>query len=120
MSIWSSLLLKALGVMIMGFFSKKMPSNIVFERMLKNLQVSCDMFRQPVFLDNHFVHIPIWYEFKNGTRIDLNNPSLIIEDWSGNYERLRQKGLRKILEWKKLCKDLPTRQLAVPNIVFYE
>lgn len=94
----------------MGLFSKKTPRNGSFESMLKNLQVSRDVVdkaRQPVFLGNQFVHIPIWYEFKDGTRIDLNNPSLLIEDCNGKYERLKQKGLRKIREWKKLCKDLP-------------
>ena len=44
-----------LGLMTMGLFSKKIPSDTVFERMLKNLQVSCDVVdvvRQPMFFDN--------------------------------------------------------------------
>lgn len=105
----------------MGLFSKKMPSNTVFERMLKNLQVSCDVVRQPVFFDNQFVHIPIWYEFKNGTRIDLNNPSLIIEDWSGKYQRYRQLGYLRIKQWQMLNKILPKgKTLPTPIIVFYQ
>ena len=108
----------------MGLFSKKMPSDTVFERMLKNLQVSCDVVdvaRQPMFFDNQFVNIPIWYEFKNGTRIDLNNPSLIIENWSRKYQRYRQLGYLRIKQWQMLNKILPKgKNLPTPHIVFYQ
>ena len=108
----------------MGLFSKEMPSDTVFERMLKNLQVSCDVVdvaRQPMFFDNQFVNIPIWYEFKNGTMIDLNNPSLIIENWSRKYQRYRQLGYLRIKQWQMLNKILPKgKNLPTPNIVFYQ
>ena len=108
----------------MGLSSKKKSSNTAFEWGLKNLQVNCEVVnkvRQPMFLDNQFVHIPIWYEFKDGTRIDLNNPSLIVEDWSGKYQRYRQLGYLRIKQWQMLNKILPKgKTLPIPNIVFYQ
>ena len=34
---------------------------------------------------NDFIHIPIWYIFKNGKKIDLNSPFFIIEDYNIKY-----------------------------------
>ncbi len=67
------------------------------------------------------VHVPIWYVFKNGYRIDLNDPSQKHEDFTGEFERVRKLGVIKINEWKKLVKNSPKGgMLALPEIVFYE
>lgn len=75
----------------------------------------------PLEMPYEYVHVPIWYVFKNGNKIDLNNPCLIIEDWSGKYSRLRQLGQIKIKAWEKLNQVLPmSKKLAVPEVVFYQ
>lgn len=40
----------------------------------------------------------IWYEFKNGQRIDLNK--VLIEDVTGKYQWIRYAGQIKIRAWQ--------------------
>lgn len=77
--------------------------------------------KNPLIINGQIIHISIWYVFKDGTRIDLNAPNLIIKDWSGKYGWLRQQGLKRICKWEKMYKYLPCKQmLKAPEIEFYE
>ena len=70
---------------------------------------------------NDFIHIPIWYIFKNGKKIDLNSPFFIIEDYNRKYAIYRQLGKIKIERWKQCQKLLHFgKDLPLPHIVFYE
>lgn len=71
-------------------------------------------------IGNSIIHIPIWYVFKDGHSIDLNNPSLIIEDWSGEFEKYRHLGRMRIREWERFSGSRFGERLSPPNIVFYE
>ena len=64
-------------------------------------------------------YVPIWYVFKNREKIDLNK--VLIEDFTGKYQRLRNVGQIEIITWQKLNRVLPKRaKLPLPNIIFYE
>lgn len=72
----------------------------------------------PFNSDSCPLYIPIWFEYRDGSRIDINQPSLIIEDSKKRFAKLRQLGQRKINQWQKLRQVNPT--IAHPVIVFYE
>ena len=70
---------------------------------------------------NDFIHIPIWYIFKNGKKIDLNSPFFIIEDYNIKYAIYIKLGKIKIESWKRHQKFfLFGKDLPPPHIVFYE
>lgn len=66
-------------------------------------------------------HVPIWYVFKSGQRININCEFLKIEDFSGDITRCRQQGRRRIARWRLLNQALPAALMSKPPVVvFYE